>query len=109
MQDNDSNLQDNDSSLQDNDSSLQDNEKIQKILSRLKKRMSYSDLAQIICDLCDIKPMSKKHLSSLLNRDETYLLTILKQMMNSKLLRFSEDMQNHPDQAYITNSKENSR
>jgi len=111
MQDNSStSIQGNGESMQDSGStSIQDNEQIKKVLSGLKKRMSYEDLAQLICSLCAIKPMSKKQLSSLLNRDETYLLTILKRMMGSKLLRYSEDMQKHPDQAYITNTKENIR
>jgi hypothetical protein len=109
MVDNTYSMVDNTYSMVDNTSSMVDNEQIKEVLSCLKKRMAYEDLAKLICSLCSIKPMSKKEVSNLLRKNERYILTILTRMTQNKLLRYSENMQKHPDQAYITNKQKSSK
>lgn len=50
LQDSDSSMQDNDVAMQDNDSNMQDSKLVEEVLKRLKKRLKFVALSQIIVD-----------------------------------------------------------
>lgn len=93
--------------LQDNDSSMQDSKLVEEVLKRLKKRLKFVALSQIIVDLCKIKGFERVELSALINRDETYVRTILTKLVKTGRLRMKyPEMPKHPHQAYIATETE---
>lgn len=87
--------------LQDNGARLQDNESIKLALKPLKKRLKPAILNQIVVDLCKIKGFECSELAELINRDETYVRTIVTKLVKSGRLRMKyPEMPNHPHQAY---------
>lgn len=79
---------------------------LQKQLTELKKR---ENKRQVICNLilalCAFHPMTKKELSTYLNRKENYLKhEFLQPLINNKKLKYLyPELIRHPYQAYITN------
>jgi ATP-dependent DNA helicase RecG len=79
---------------------------LQKQLTELKKR---ENKRQVICNLilalCAFHPMTKKELSTYLNRKENYLKhEFLQPLINNKKLKYLyPEVIRHPYQAYITN------
>jgi len=108
--DNGLSLVDKGSILVDKGSILVDCERHSAALKRLRKRMSYSEISSIICDLCRDKYLTKEQLAKLLNRNEGYLKTILVRMIDDKLLIHKyPEMKNHPGQAYMAAKGEGAR
>jgi ATP-dependent DNA helicase RecG len=107
LQDSDSSMQDNDVTMQDNDSSMQDSKLVEEVLKRLKMRLNFAVLSQIIVDLCKIKGFERVELSALIKRDETYVRTILTKLVKSGRLKMKyPEMPKHPHQAYIATETE---
>jgi ATP-dependent DNA helicase RecG len=103
LQDNRPRLQDNGPRLQDNWLSLQDKARVETALKQLKQRLKSDVLCGIIVDLCRIKSFECFELAKLVQRDETYLRTILSKLVKSGRLRMKfPEMPNHPQQAYMT-------
>lgn len=79
-------------------------------LEALGKRMNDPQIIQeLVLDLCRIRPMSLKELSDFLQRREDYLISkYIRPMLTNKLLHYLHpEMIKHPEQAYITNNREN--
>lgn len=107
LQDCDRSMQDNDVAMQDNDSSMQDSKLVEEVLKRLKMRLNFAVLSQIIVDLCKIKGFERVELSALIKRDETYVRTILTKLVKSGRLKMKyPEMPKHPHQAYIATETE---
>jgi ATP-dependent DNA helicase RecG len=107
LQDSDSSMQDNDVAMQDNDSSMQDSKLVEEVLKRLKMRLNFAVLSQIIVDLCKIKGFERVELSALIKRNETYVRTILTKLVKSGRLKMKyPEMPKHPHQAYIATATE---
>ena len=100
-------MQDNDVTMQDNDSSMQDSKLVGEVLKRLKMRLNFAVLSQIIVDLSKIKGFERVELSALIKRDETYVRTILTKLVKSGRLKMKyPEMPKHPHQAYIATEME---
>lgn len=71
-------------------------------LTRLKRHTKRNDLISIIVDLCKEEPLKSVEIAGLLNRNETYLRTILVDMVgeNGSLAYTIPEMPTHPNQAY---------
>lgn len=71
-------------------------------LTRLKRHTKRNDLISIIVDLCQEEPLKSVEIAGLLNRNETYLRTILVDMVgeNGPLAYTIPEMPTHPNQAY---------
>lgn len=71
-------------------------------LSRLRKHTKRADLIGIITDLCNEEPLKSSEMAGLLKRNETYLRTILAEMVgeNGPLAYTIPEMPTHPNQAY---------
>ena len=71
-------------------------------LARLKRHTKRNDLISIIVDLCKEEPLKSVEIAGLLNRNETYLRTILVDMVgeNGPLAYTIPEMPTHPNQAY---------
>lgn len=71
-------------------------------LTRLKRHTKRNDLISIIVDLCKEEPLKSVEIAGLLNRNETYLRTILVDMVgeNGPLAYTIPEMPTHPNQAY---------
>ncbi len=71
-------------------------------LSRLRKHTKRDDLIGIITDLCNEEPLKSSEMAGLLKRNETYLRTILAEMVgeNGPLAYTIPEMPTHPNQAY---------
>lgn len=71
-------------------------------LARLKRHTKRNDLISIIVDLCKEEPLKSVEIAGLLNRNETYLRTILVDMVgeNGSLAYTIPEMPTHPNQAY---------
>ena len=95
-------LQGSDKTLQDRLDELRLRPTIEQILSRIKTHTKRSDLMGIIQDLCKEEPLKSVEIAGLLNRNETYLRTILAEMVreNGSLAYTIPEMPTHPNQAY---------
>ena len=71
-------------------------------LTRLKRHTKRNDLISIIVALCKEEPLKSVEIAGLLNRNETYLRTILVDMVgeNGSLAYTIPEMPTHPNQAY---------
>ncbi len=116
LQETDETLQGTDKTLQGTDKTLQGTDKtlqarleelrarptIVQALARLKRHTKRNDLISIIVDLCKEEPLKSVEIAGLLNRNETYLRTILVDMVgeNGPLAYTIPEMPTHPNQAY---------
>ncbi len=106
-----STMQDNGESMQDIVRTMQDSEEVRKILAPLQARMKPAEIDDVIVSLCGIRSLSTVCIARLINRDETYVRTILKRLIESKRLDYTiPGMIKHPNQAYVAvNSAEMTR
>lgn len=72
-----------------------------KIIGLGKRSNDKEKVSQVILDLCLWQPLSIKQLSSILNRNENYMLGFITPLREQGLLEYVyPDMPNHPQQAY---------
>jgi ATP-dependent DNA helicase RecG len=71
-----------------------------------KRTNDKQKINQIILDLCSRQPQSIKQLSSILHRNENYMLGFVTNLRDQGLLEYVyPDMPNHPQQAYKIRAK----
>lgn len=102
LQETDETLQGTDKTLQARLEELHARPTIVQALARLKRHTKRNDLISIIVDLCKEEPLKSVEIAGLLNRNETYLRTILVDMVgeNGPLAYTIPEMPTHPNQAY---------
>ena len=95
-------LQGNAVTLQDRLQYLRTRPAIAQAIARIKKRNKRDVLNEIIVDMCRDEPLRSVELASLIGRNETYLRTILSEMVesNGPLHYTIPEMPTHPNQAY---------
>jgi ATP-dependent DNA helicase RecG len=84
---------------------------ILKIISELKQReRDEQKIKGIIKKLCSVRALNSDEIAAIFNKREDYIRRkYLRQMIDSRELRYLyPEMISHPEQAYITNIKDES-
>lgn len=98
-------LQDKDGRLQDMGAGLQGDARVLEVLKPLKKKLKADVLDGIVVDLCRIRDFERSEIAHLIERDETYVRTILTRLVKSGRLKMKyPEMPNHPRQKYVAQS-----
>ncbi len=76
-------------------------------LARKNKKLSQSEIQEIIVQLCSLRPQSLQRLSQLLGRTSKYIReTLIKALLNNHRLQYLyPDQISHPKQAYLSSKQ----
>lgn len=80
---------------------------LNEIASLRKKEHNLGKVSDLILKVCDIKPMISNEIALIFNKREDYIRRkyLNKLIVEKKLRYLYPEMINHPNQAYLTNSK----